>query len=136
MKKIFLSLVCMVALLATTSCGGSSATPSDSAKEWIELIKAKDYEGFVETIQPSEKATPEEAEQAKQMYLSLFKDKGDKQIEKKGGIASYSILSETISEDGKTAKVECEIVYGNGKTDKQSFDMVLVDGKWKQTIKK
>lgn len=136
MKKLFLSLVCMIALITISSCGGSSATPSDTAKEWIELIKAKDYESFVETIQPNEKATPEEAEQTKQMYLSLFKDKGDKQIEKKGGIDSYSILSETIAEDGKTAKVEYEIVYGNGKKDKQSFDMVLVDGKWKQSVKK
>lgn len=126
----------MIALITISSCGGSSATPSDTAKEWIELIKAKDYESFVETIQPNEKATPEEAEQTKQMYLSLFKDKGDKQIEKKGGIDSYSILSETIAEDGKTAKVEYEIVYGNGKKDKQSFDMVLVDGKWKQSVKK
>lgn len=136
MKKLFLSLVCMIALITISSCSGSSATPSDTAKEWIELIKAKDYESFVETIQPNEKATPEEAEQTKQMYLSLFKDKGDKQIEKKGGIDSYSILSETIAEDGKTAKVEYEIVYGNGKKDKQSFDMVLVDGKWKQSVKK
>lgn len=136
MKKLFLSLVCMIALITISSCGGSSATPSDTAKEWIELIKAKDYESFVETIQPNKKATPEEAEQTKQMYLSLFKDKGDKQIEKKGGIDSYSILSETIAEDGKTAKVEYEIVYGNGKKDKQSFDMVLVDGKWKQSVKK
>lgn len=136
MKKLFLSLVCMIALITISSCDGSSATPSDTAKEWIELIKAKDYESFVETIQPNEKATPEEAEQTKQMYLSLFKDKGDKQIEKKGGIDSYSILSETIAEDGKTAKVEYEIVYGNGKKDKQSFDMVLVDGKWKQSVKK
>lgn len=85
----------MIALITISSCGGNSATPSDTAKEWIELI-----------------------------------------IEKKGGIDSYSILSKTIAEDGKTAKVEYEIVYGNGKKDKQSFDMVLIDGKWKQRIKK
>lgn len=137
MKKIFIALVCMVAVLAaTTSCGGGASTPAGAAADCIELLKAKDYEGFVETIKLNENATPEEIEQTKVMYVSLLKDKGAKQMEKKGGIASYTLLSEEIAEDGQTAKVKYEITYGDGSTDTQKFNMVLVDGEWLQEIKK
>lgn len=135
MKKLFLALVCMVTLMAVTSCGGT-ATPTAAAEEGLEMIKAGNYEGFVETIYFGEKATEEEVKQAKEMYVSLFKEKGDKQITKKGGIASYNVLSEEVAEDGKTAKVAYEIVYGDGSKEEQKFDMVLVDGAWKQEIKK
>ncbi len=135
MKKVFLALVCVFALMAT-SCGGDSATPAGAAAECIELIKAKDYEGFVETIKMSENATPEEVEQVKQMYVSMFKEKGEKQMEKKGGIESYTLVSEEIAEDGQTAKVKYDVTYGDGSTDTQKFDMVLVDGKWMQEVKK
>lgn len=135
MKKLFFVLVCVFALMAT-SCGGNSATPAGAAADCIELIKAKDYEGFVETINMGENATPEEIEQAKQMYVALFKDKGEKQMEKKGGIESYTLVSEEIAEDGNTAKVKYDITYGDGSVETQKFDMVLVDGVWKQEIKK
>lgn len=135
MKKVFLALVCVFALMAT-SCGGNSVTPAGAAAECIELIKAKDYEGFVETIKMSENATPEEIEQTKQMYVSLFKEKGEKQMEKKGGIESYTLVSEEIAEDGQTAKVKYDVTYGDGSTDTQKFNMVLVDGKWMQEVKK
>ena len=34
-------------------------------------------------------------------------------MEKKQGIKSYEVLSEEISEDGKSANVKMKIVYGN-----------------------
>ena len=74
MKKLFLALVCMVTLMAVTSCGGT-ATPTAAAEEGLEMIKAGNYEGFVETIYFGEKATEEEVKQAKEMYVSLFKEK-------------------------------------------------------------
>ena len=84
----------------------------------------------------NKKFTPEEIEQAKQMYVSLFKDKGEKQMEKKGGIESYTLVSEELAEDGKTAKVKYDVTYGDGSVDTQKFNMVLVDGEWKQEMKK
>lgn len=135
MKKLFFVLVCVFAIM-TTSCGGGASTPSDAATECIELIKAKDYEGFVDKLHMSKDATAEEVEQLKQMYVSLFKEKVDKQTEKKGGFASYTILSEEIAEDGQSAKVKYEITYGNGSTEKNSLDFVLVDGEWKPAVNK
>lgn len=134
MKKVFLALVCMVTLFAVTSCGGT--TPADAAKDCIEMVKAGDYEGFVETIKFSDEMTAEEVEQTKAMYVSLLSDKGAKQIEKKGGMESYTLVSEEISEDGQTAKVVYEVVYADGSKDEQKFDMILVDGKWMQQVNK
>ena len=136
MKKLFLSLVCMFALLATTSCGEKASTPADAATECLELVKAQNYEAFVETIKMSDKVTAEEIEQTKQMYVALFKEKAEKEITKKGGIASYTLVKEEIAEDGQTAKVEFDVTYGNGTTKKQKFDMILVDGKWMQNANK
>ena len=135
MKKLFLALVCMVTLMAVTSCGGT-ATPTAAAEEGLEMIKAGNYEGFVETIYFGEKATEEEVKQAKEMYVSLFKEKGDKQITKKGGIASYNVLSEEIAEDGNTAVVKIEITYGDGSTETEKYDLKNVDGHWKPYMKK
>lgn len=136
MKKLFLTLACAVALLATTACGGGASTPADAAAECIELIKDKDYEGFVETIKMNEGVTPEEAKQAKEMYISMLKEKGAAQFEQKKGIASYTLVSEEIAEDGQTAKVKYEITYGDGSTDSQTFNMAKVDGKWMQDFNK
>lgn len=135
MKKFFFSLVCAVALLATTACGGP-ATPAETAADYIEMMKNKDYEGFVETIKMNDDVTPEEAKQAKEMYVSMLKEKGDAQFEAKQGIASYTLVSEEVAEDGTTAKVVYEITYGDGSTDKQTFNLVNVDGKWMQDLNK
>ncbi|MBE6304816.1 MAG: DUF4878 domain-containing protein [Bacteroidales bacterium] len=136
MKKLFFSLACVIALFATTACGGGASTPADAAAECIELLKDKDYEGFVETIKMGENVTPEEAKQAKEMYVSMLKEKGDAQFNEKQGIASYTLVSEEIAEDGTTAKVVYEVTYGDGSTDKQSFNMVNADGKWMQDLNK
>ena len=63
-------------------------------------------------------------------------ERGGKQMEQKGGITSYTLASEEIAEDGKTAKVAYETTYGDGSTDKMKLDLILVDGEWKPTINK
>lgn len=136
MKKLFFALMCAAAIFATTSCGGGASTPADAAADCIELVKSGDYEGFVNDLYFGEDANPEEVEQVKQMYVSLFKEKAGKQMEEKGGISSYTLVSEEIAEDGKTAKVTYEATYGDGSTDKMKLDMVLVDGEWKPTVNK
>ncbi len=136
MKKVLFVLVCAVAVLVTTSCGGGASTPADAAADCIEFVKSGDYEGFVDNLYFGENANPEEVEQVKQMYLSLLKEKAGKQMEQKGGMSSYTLVSEEIAEDGKTAKVTYEATYGDGSTDKMNLDLVLVDGKWKPTVNK
>ena len=133
MKKLFLTLVCMIVTLAFTSCG--SPTPADAAANCIELLKNKDYEAFVETMNIQGK-TAEDVQQTKEGLVSMLQQKGDKMYEKKGNIESYTLLNEEISADGQKATVQFEITYGNGSKDNEKLNMILVDGEWKQDVKK
>ena len=134
MKKVLFSLVCLVACLLVISCGGAS-TPADAAADCVELIKAQDYEALVETIDFSE-VEADKVQESKDLFLALFKEKGGKEMEKKQGITSYTLVSEEIAEDGKSAVVKYDITYGDGSTQTNTFNMVLVDGEWKQSVKK
>jgi acid phosphatase class B len=133
MKKLFFAIICLCVSFAFVACSGSS--PSGEAAKCIDYLKDKDYAAFVETINVKAD-TPEKEAATKQQLLEMLQGKGDKMYEKKGGIASYSLISEQIAEDGQIAKVEYEIVYGDGSKDNNSFKMVLVDGVWKQDISK
>ena len=128
MKKIlFMSLAAIAMVLCMASCG-SKPTPTSITKDCIESIKNGDYKAFAETLNVGD--------EEKAQFQQLLEEKGKKAIEKKDGIVGYEILSEEISEDGLKATVEAEIEYGNGKKDKSKFRYELVDGEWKQVIKK
>ena len=59
-----------------------------------------------------------------------------KELEKKGGLKSFEVLSEEIAEDGNSAVVKFKQVYGNGEESEDEQKMVKVDGKWLMDIGK
>ncbi len=135
MKKVIylsLSVLCMLLIVACSS----GSTPSAAAKKYVGYMQSGDYEKFVDGIAFPEEASAEELQQAKDMYVSMFKEKGDKELKEKGGIKNVEIVSETIAEDGKTAVVEVKLIYGNGTEDTDEMDMVLDKGDWKILMKK
>ena len=64
---------------------------------------------------------------------SSQKAKGGSTLDEKGGIKSYDIVSEEISEDGTTATVTANIKFGNGDEDKDYKIKMIKDdkGDWK-----
>lgn len=136
MRKVFYFGLFLMTMLMVASC--SSETPSAAAKKYAECIKNGNYEKFVDGIVIKEKANADEAQmkEEKEALVAMLKEKGDKQLEKSGGIKNIEIVSETISEDGNSAKVILKQTYGNGKDEEQSFNMVKQDGKWKMDINK
>ena len=133
MKRLSFMLSCVCAFFLMASCGAPS--PADEAARCIDYLMEKDYVAIVETINVKGD-TPEKQQASKQQLLELMEQKGDHMYEQKGGIASYSLVSEQISEDGMKAKVEYEVTYGNGAKEVEKFSMVMVDGVWKQDISK
>lgn len=129
MKKIaFIFSALFIAVAIFTSCG-QPATPSSITADCIEYVKAGDYEAYVNTYN----ATDEEKAQLKE----LFEQKGNAMIEENGGIESYEITEEQISEDGQKATVKFSITYGNGEVKKSNkFHFEKVDDEWKQVAKK
>lgn len=126
MKK-FLSMAAMLLFVGfMVSCG--PATPSDIAADSIEYIKAGDYESYVNTFDMSV--------EEKQQYREMCEKKVSKGLEQKGGITSYKVVSETISEDGTQATVEVLITYGDAESEISKFKFVKDGEVWKQVMAK
>lgn len=94
-----------------------------------------DYEKFAEGIDLSN-TEPDQQQTVREGYASLLKEKGAKDMEKKGGIKSVEILSEDIASDGKTAVVKFKVVYGNDLEQTDEQKMVKTDGKWLMDVGK
>ena len=134
MKKVIYFSLFVFALGFLTAC--SSGSPAQAAKKYAEYMESGDYDKFVDGIAFSDTATEEEVKQQKEMILALLQEKGQKSMEEKGGLKKVEIISETISEDGNTAKVILKQTYGNGDTEDANYDMTKKDGRWKMVIKK
>lgn len=123
----------LVAVLAMVSC--SSDSPGSALKDYVTAMNNGDYEKFVEGIDFS-KVEPEQLDETRQGYVALLKEKGGKELEKKGGLKSFEVISEEIAEDGNSAIVKMKQVYGNGEEEEGEQKMVKVDGKWLMDIGK
>ena len=123
MRKTIYFLTFVFSVLLLAACGSDTSTPKAAAENWGEMMKSGDYKGIVDQIAYPDNLSAEEKEQSKEMFLSLFNDKVKAQVEKKGGITSTEVVSETIAEDGKTAKVEMKVVYGDGSEEEETLDL-------------
>ena len=134
MKKLFFSMLVAVVALTLWSCGPAN-TPSAVAEEACKCMQNEDYEGYADLMDLKKSEDGKGVE--KEQLAALLREKGSKTMEKKQGIKSYEVLSEEISEDGKSANVKMKIVYGNGDEDTQKMKLVKNDdGDWKLTMGK
>ena len=134
MKKLFFSMLVAVVALTLWSCGPAN-TPSAVAEEACKCMQNEDYEGYADLMDLKKSDDGKGVE--KEQLAALLREKGSKTMEKKQGIKSYEVLSEEISEDGKSANVKMKIVYGNGDEDTQKMKLVKNDdGDWKLTMGK
>ena len=100
MRKSIYFLTFVFSVLLFAACGSDTSTPKAAAENWGNMMKAGDYKGIVDQIAFPDEMSAEEKEQSKQMFLSLFEEKAKAQVEKKGGITSTEVVSETVAEDG------------------------------------
>lgn len=132
-KTIYFSLM-VLCMMFIAAC--SSDSPGKAAKKYASYMQSGEYEKFVDGFYFGEDASPEDMDQTKKMLLAMIQEKGAKGMEQKGGLKEIEIVSEELSEDKKTAKVILKQIYGNGESDENTIDMVLVDGTWKMLLKK
>lgn len=129
MKRMMYGLLAFVAIIVM-AC--SSNTPGGAALKYYNDVKNGNYEAYVDGIAFKEEITAEDKEQ----FVTLMKEKADKEYKKKEGISKVEMLSEEVAEDGQTATVTMKITYGNGETEESDVAMVLKDGAWKMDMKK
>jgi ABC-type glycerol-3-phosphate transport system substrate-binding protein len=136
MRRIanFLVAVAVVALAA--GCGGGSDSPSGITKSIYSQFQKGNYEKGVEVFVAHLDSDNEGTAEEKQQFIKGFTEKAKASMDEQGGIKSFEIVKETISEDGVQATVETKITYGNGSTKDESLKFVKKDGAWKISLGK
>ena len=135
MKKLLGIIALFIAVFTMSSCSDNS--PKGVAKKAISCMQAKDWNGYVDLLY-FDKEEGKDIDKEKEQLAALFKEKGEKELNKQGGIKSYEIVSEEISEDGNTATVTVKIVYGDG-TEKNNEEIKMkkdANGDWKISLGK
>ena len=137
MRKVFSFLAVAVIALFTASCGGGGNTPASIEKAICSQMQKGDYEKAIEIMFENiddSSDVPSGAE--KEKFLTAFAEKAKQSADAKGGIKSFEITGEEISEDGLSATVTSKIIYGNGKEETKTSKYINKDGKWRVSIGK
>lgn len=127
MKKMFRLMAMAIVVMAFAACGSKSATPENAADAFLKDYQKGKYAALVEQMHFSDAVTREQKDQ----FAQLIEAKVGPEVEKKGGIAAYEIVETVVAEDGQSAKVKYNIIYGDeSKDENEQLNLVLVDGKW------
>ncbi len=127
-STIYMTLLVLLTLVGFNSCGSNNSnSPGKSVIALFDSMKSKDFEKSASMYvkNKGEKLSKEEAKKLEGMI-----GMGAKNYEKKGGLDSITIDEEKISEDGNSAKVSFTIYYKNGKTEKETMHLAIINGKW------
>ena len=125
MKKLCHLMAIAIVALTFAACG-KSASPEGAVDACLKSYQKSDYVGMINQFYFKNDLTDDQKEQ----YAALLQGKLGPEVEKKGGIASYSIDETEMAEDGQSAVVKYTINFGNGTSSDDTMKVVLVDGKW------
>jgi hypothetical protein len=119
MKKIA-SLIVAISVLALVSCGsGNQASgPAKAVKTYLDYVKDGKYGKAISCYQQAAE-------------LQAFEGKMEESMDKQGGLKSFVLGEETMSEDGNSATVEAILTHGNGEVETQTLRLNKIDGEWK-----
>ena len=134
--KILFGIALITAIFALISCGEGglgSSSPGDVVKISAGNIADEDYDALVALYvnKNGEELTQEEQDKIKAIMPEVKKE-----MDKKGGLKEVIILEETIAEDGTTATVKTQIVFGDGeKSNEDTSNLINVNGEWRIIFK-
>ena len=122
--------------MMTVSCSKSSAvkSPKEIEESIYTEVQNGNFDKAVELFYDNVDRGDNASTKIEKEEMKAISEKTKQSAEVKGGLKSFDILSETISEDGKTATVSTQINYGNGSVDLQQSSYMNKDGVWKMTV--
>ena len=142
MKKIFSFLAVATFAFFAVNCGGGSSSgggsnaPAGITKSIYSQMQKGNYVKAVEVMMNNLDSDDSLDKEGKAEMIKAFAEKAESSTEAKGGLKSFEIMEENISEDGLTAAVSVKLVYGNGTEDTDKLNFVKEDGKWKLSMGK
>ncbi len=135
MKKLFTISLMLVAMLSFNSC--SEKMPTTTPGEIALLISEKTLEGDTEAVFEMidfSNMSSVDAEMTQAAMAEMFKQ-AQPIADAKGGLISNTVVEEVISEDGLSATVVLETVYGDNSVVKTPpAKYIVVDGEWKLAL--
>ncbi|HNX89984.1 MAG TPA: DUF4878 domain-containing protein [Paludibacteraceae bacterium] len=137
MKKLFQLMAAIAIALFVTNCGGKEAnTPSAIEKTLYTQLQKGDYQKAAELIIKNLSTEKEMTAEESATLIKSFTEKAKQSTEAKGGVKSFEILEEKISEDGLTATVTTKVVYGDGTDKTETTKYEKKDNDWKLSMGK
>jgi hypothetical protein len=133
----FFGLIAVLAVVwLMASCGGGGGnTPSGIAKAFYTHAKAGNYEKACRAAIPKDACTAEmEKDMPYEDGIKLISGLLKYGIEAEGGVKSFSVGEENISEDGKTATVTVTVITGNGEENEMPHSFAKENGKWRMLM--
>lgn len=123
MKKIlFIVVVCLVMVLALSSCGGAS-TPRETAEKAMKCRMNNDYEGFLRLTGMSEQEIKNNQEELKRLAAM--------QAGQEDCIKSYEIIEEKIDEEKGRASFIINVSYEKRGDNREIIKLEKSqDGQW------
>ena len=128
MKKILSLLIVSTIMLLFVNCGGEN-TPAEIEKSIYTQMKRGNYEKAMDIMINNSADYNQDAPEKSQVIKS-FAQKAQQSADAKGGIKSFEIVDEYISEDGLSATIEVKIIYGNGSEDTKRSPYIKEGNKW------
>lgn len=129
MKKLLMILAVAAVIGCCASCSHPVSGPAKVADKAMAAIQNSDWKAYAETFD-----IPEEQQS---MIAGLAEEKIEENNKARGGIKSYTITDTEIEEDGNSAIVSVNIVYGDGTEEDENLSFKKnEDGEWKQHIDK
>jgi hypothetical protein len=125
--KNFRVLFVLAALFAM-ACSGGGKGPGDVFKDTMMKLADGKYDAVIAVMANDDGQGVSDDEKEKTMAMLGM---ANAQIVSKKGISKINILSEEISEDGLSAKITYEMVFGDDDTATEEAIMLKVEGKWK-----
>jgi len=127
MKKLQILLLVLCALVFAACSSKKSDTPTGIVTEYLDCIKAGNYDNAVKCFHFEK--------EAKEAELKALAAKLEEGYTKDGKLLKYEIVSEEITKDDEgndvKGKVEVKLFYENDKEDEQTIKTVKDNGKWK-----
>ena len=129
-KVIYFFSVSLMCMFLFSAC--SADTPGAVAKEFVSALQSGNSKKMMDCMaMDTDKEMTDSQKKQAELAAAAMAEKGKEALERKGGLKGSEVVSETIDEDGETAKVVLKLTYGDGSDEENSYKMVKQNGKWK-----